>query len=873
MQASEYPSKKGADDLARAHEQPRVGTDSVSALTEAVSASQGANPATLQERLAAGEAELASRRDELRAIALERLSLTGEREALRAQRTILQEAERAAQIARLAADHEAAQLRALSGVLSQAARLLQRASDRYPWLTRQAWRGARVVWWTLRGRLLERLRARRAARAEKSTAIACFPSHLLKPAWLPGDPPPWAAPMRSSYGEVGSSTPAVFGAGDDGVRSASAAEMVDDAPLVSVVVTSFNYGDYLEAAVDSVLAQTFKNLEIIVVEGGSTDPASRLVAANLQRPRTRVLLQDVPHRVGANRNLGITHARGRYVCCLDADDTLAPTYIEKALFLLERHGYDVVSSAQELVGEQTGTVAILEKPDLSALLEGNHVLTSALFRRVFWAKAGGYRDVTDTGDGHVHEDWAFWVRLAALGARFRNLPHDPMLRYRVHGLSLSRRSDVLPMDQQRNRVRQANADVLKPASLTLARSGALASREYGTPIAPPADIRLELDAPKTSGATGQGSLLLAVPYLVLGGAERLLSSVVGHLTAQGWRVVIVTSLAPLAEQGDANAWFERHTQEIFHLPRGLPPALWEDFLHHLIRSRGINLIWIAGSAFAYDCLRGLRAAHPALRVVDLLFNTIGHTANNRRRRELIDVTFVENNEVLRWLSARAAAGEQFRLVSSGVDVSVLAPEPRNAALVQQIGASEGNVIVGFAGRWSEEKNPLGFVEIARLVDDALPVKFVMIGAGPLRPAIETAIRKAGFAKGRFHLLGEVPDPVPIMGSLDILVVPSILDGRPMAILESLSLGVPVLASRVGGIPELIQHGRTGWLHDAHELRAFAATIADAQRDRDDLRNMRRHAREFAEARLDVKYMLEGYRQEVMRLLPKDHDRA
>lgn len=826
-------------------------------------------PATPQERQALVQAEGGSFREDMLAIERERQSLAREQDALRAREALLQVAERKAEAARLAAEAEAAQLQALSGVASHVAKIMQRASVRYPWLTRQAWRGARVVWWTLRGTLFERLRARKQVRQEQRTALPRFPSHLLKPAWLPGDLLTSTTSMELRSRDR--SKAAVFWAGAPGAHRMPLTEVPDDTPLVSVVVTSFNYGEYLEAAVDSVLAQTFKNLEVIVVEGGSTDPASRLVAANLRRPRTQVLMQDVPHRVGANRNLGIAHARGRYICCLDADDTLAPTYIEKALFLLERHGYDVVSSGQQLVGEQTGTIIILEKPDLSAVLEGNHVLTSAVFRRAFWVMAGGYRDVADPEKGHVHEDWAFWVRLAALGARFRNLPEDPMLRYRVHGLSLSRRSDVLPMDQQRIKIRQANADVLKPASLMLARSGALASREYGTPLAPPADIRLEGGAPERSGAPPRGSLLLAVPYLVLGGAERLLSAVVGYLTAQGWRVVIVTSLTPSAGQGDTNAWFERHTQEIFHLPRGLPPALWEDFLHHLVRSRGINLLWIAGSAFAYDCLRGLRAAHPALRVVDLLFNTQGHTANNRRRRQLIDVTFVENSEVLSWLSARAASGEQFRLVSSGVDVSVLAPLPRNVALLQQIGASADDLIVGFAGRWSEEKNPLGFIEIARLVDAAMPVKFVMIGAGSLQPAVEAAIKEAGFAKGRFHLLGEVPDPMPIMGSLDVLVVPSVLDGRPMAILEALSLGVPVLASRVGGIPELIEHGRTGWLHDSSNLRAFATTVMDAQRNRDELRKMRRHAREFAEERLDAKDMLEGYRRELTRLLPKDHE--
>ena len=68
-------------------------------------------------------------------------------------------------------------------------------------------------------------------------------------------------------------------------------ERPEDWPLVSVVVTSFNYGQFVLDAVDSVLAQTFKDLEVIVVEGGSPIAASRFAVAGLQRPRCRVLMQ------------------------------------------------------------------------------------------------------------------------------------------------------------------------------------------------------------------------------------------------------------------------------------------------------------------------------------------------------------------------------------------------------------------------------------------------------------------------------------------------------------------------------------------------------------------------------------------------------
>ena len=177
-----------------------------------------------------------------------------------------------------------------------------------------------------------------------------------------------------------------------------------DRPLVSVIVTAFNYGEFVAEAIDSVLAQTFTNLEVIVVEGGSTSAKSRQLTLGLDRPRTRVLAQDGPHLTGANRNLGISHAKGKYICCLDADDLLAPTYVEKAVFLLEAYGYDVISTATRFFGNRSECVGILESPTLADMLEGNHMLTCAVFRRSLWRRAGGYRDTEPGVTGYVYED-------------------------------------------------------------------------------------------------------------------------------------------------------------------------------------------------------------------------------------------------------------------------------------------------------------------------------------------------------------------------------------------------------------------------------------------------------------------------------------
>src|SRR5262249_39197180 len=147
----------------------------------------------------------------------------------------------------------------------------------------------------------------------------------------------------------------------------------------------------------------------------------------------------------------------------------------------------------------------------------------------------------------------------------------------------------------------------------------------------------------------QPVLLVALPFTIIGGAERLLSRVIGHLAAHGWRIIVTTSVDPGTERGDSTEWFQSTTNEIYHLPRFLAPERWPAFMYYLVATRGVDVLWIVGSAFIYDLLPNLRADFPRMRVADLLFNTVGHTANNRKYARLIDVIFVENQEVLRFL--------------------------------------------------------------------------------------------------------------------------------------------------------------------------------------------------------------------------------
>lgn len=231
-------------------------------------------------------------------------------------------------------------------------------------------------------------------------------------------------------------------------------------PLVSIVIPCVNYGQFIVDAVNSCLAQTYRNIEIIVVEGGSTDGRTRQIVEALQHPKLRTVFRSPIRPVGDNRNFGIGIARGAFICCLDADDKLAPDYIEKALFCLHEFGYDVAGSGVQTFGATETRRNFIRQPTLNDFQQANQLSTAALFRRVWWEKAGGFYDY-DRANGFVHEDWNFWFRLAALGARMMNINWEHLILYRQHGFErLTGKSTLLPLDQQLARIRQHNADAL-----------------------------------------------------------------------------------------------------------------------------------------------------------------------------------------------------------------------------------------------------------------------------------------------------------------------------------------------------------------------------------------------------------------------------
>lgn len=629
-----------------------------------------------------------------------------------------------------------------------------------------------------------------------------------------------------------------------------------DTPLVTIVIPCFNYGRYVKEALASVLAQTFTDLEVIVVDGGSTDGTTPDVVASLAGPRVRTLIRrDGCHLAGDNRNFGIEHAKGRYICCLDADDYLEPTYIEKMLFFLECRAFDAASCTMQAFGARKDQWRLKERPIFDDFAVGNQTLVCSLFRRALWVECSGFHD-TGLGREHVAEDWDFWFRLAARGARFRNIREEALMNYRVVGdaASVSTHPEMPSFAEQRVLIHNRNKELLTSANR--ARSRQQAARVL-RPAQPNVAMRQAMR--QAAYAARRPTLLLALAHLTVGGAERLLSQVVGGLTASGWRVVVIGTEFDPPNSGSSLTWFTAHTAECYVLPRFLPPEDWRDFVDYLLGSREPDVLLIAGSRFMYGLLPDIAAQYPSMARLDLLFNTVGHIDKHMEYREVLTGALCESTTVLQWLTETAKWPEAaVRCIPSGVDIVGDIPGPRPEMLAKDLGISDDDIVVGWSGRISEEKSPETFVELVARCNDLAGVHFVMTGGGRLDDRIAGLIAQLP-AGVRFHRFGLVDDIRPFYQLYDIFALTSRLDGRPLAVMEAQANGCAVIASRVGGVPEIMSDGVTGVLAAPADAADFERALRGLVADRGRLTAMKAAAANFATDHPTTAGMIEGYR--------------
>jgi glycosyltransferase involved in cell wall biosynthesis len=203
---------------------------------------------------------------------------------------------------------------------------------------------------------------------------------------------------------------------------------------VSVVIPCFNHGEFLPEAVASVTKAKRDDMELIVVDDGSTDEQTRKEIDAICRQGIHVIRQE-NKGLSEARNAGIAESHGEYIFPLDADDRMLPGWIDRGIKILDANPrVGVVCGDTKLFGAKTGRWP--GGPfDLERLLERNYIPASALYRRSVWEQNNGY-DVTML---QGFEDWDFWLSAVEHGWQFEYLP-EVFFEYRKANESMLTRA-------------------------------------------------------------------------------------------------------------------------------------------------------------------------------------------------------------------------------------------------------------------------------------------------------------------------------------------------------------------------------------------------------------------------------------------------
>jgi len=203
--------------------------------------------------------------------------------------------------------------------------------------------------------------------------------------------------------------------------------------LVSVVIPCYNHGNFIHGAIDSILKQTYQNLEIIIVDDGSTDKKTISILRKINFPNTRVYRKENGGPASA-RNYGIRKSSGEFILTLDADDKFHPTFVEKAVYILQHSPETgMVTSYVKRIYKSRIVKTELHGGAVSSFLLKHDASASLLYRYVCWKDANGY-DENIPG----FEDWDFAIGVTKKGWNVYSIP-EYLFFYRNVGNSQYKR--------------------------------------------------------------------------------------------------------------------------------------------------------------------------------------------------------------------------------------------------------------------------------------------------------------------------------------------------------------------------------------------------------------------------------------------------
>lgn len=557
---------------------------------------------------------------------------------------------------------------------------------------------------------------------------------------------------------------------------------VRDRPRVSIIVTARNYGRFLSECLASCLDQTEPFIEVIYCDDASTDE-SLAVARSFDGVRIVACHEHLG--VVAARNRGAAESKGEVLIFLDGDDVLTPSFVAAKLdALTPRHSF-AYGHVQDF-GERNGLLRAEDYAGYQELLKNNFCESaSAIWRCVFEA-AGRYQRVPD----NTLDDWHLWLRAARIAPPVKS---ESVLLYRVHSHSKSRTTGFARAGANQAIILQRLRAEFEPGGM-----------QYQRPV----------------------RVGFVFPHLHLGGAQQWLMSLLRRLPACGYFEFSGVVLTRTDLQSDV--WINRAAQ------------------YASLYAAGVNNPKVVNLSAVRDAVQFVAMQSDVLvcwcnePLDEMLENFTGPVVLvSHGTSEWAERMMAVNKDRATHLAAcsQAAAGAfggavPVKVLHNGVEPDLCRTDVEREDTRRRWGLSKGEIAVGHVGRLMWDKNPLALAYAVATL--GAPYRAVFVGSGIRQWDVQEAIRHA-LADPIF--LGETSHVGDVLAALDCFVLATPHEGFSLSLVEAWMAGVPVVATRVGAIPEL--EAVHGALVVPVPVRPTPGQLAAAVREAIDSRNRKR----------------------------------
>ncbi len=327
---------------------------------------------------------------------------------------------------------------------------------------------------------------------------------------------------------------------------------------------------------------------------------------------------------------------------------------------------------------------------------------------------------------------------------------------------------------------------------------------------------------------GKIKVLQLITELDIGGAERVLLSFIRKLDKDKHDVMV----AYLKGEGKLAGDFRNAGFKVFNLQMRNRVDLGALIrLYRLLRQENIRIIhthliqadicgFVAGKIAGVPVIISTKHNPDKFRKRFSICVWLDGIFSNHSDR-VIAVSYAVKDFLIKW---EKISKDRFTVIHNGVDLREFNVDTDIPAKKRELGISLSSQVIGSVGRLDHQKGHMFFLKaIPKILEDVPDVKFVFVGDGPLRNKLEETSRELKVNQN-IIFTGVRHDIPEILSIMDVFVLPSIFEGFGIVLLEAMAMGKPIVASRVGGIPEIVNDGLTGVLVEPANPSAIASSV-------------------------------------------------